>query len=330
MWETGVTFEEIPRKRRINEIHAIAPRSRADTINRPMVPAPLMTDEPMSDKADFVLVDLGMLLNREGKSLAEVFEAMDEDGSKTIEPDEFRKGLLKLGIAELDESEIDRIIAAVDLDGDGEIDLLELHNAFNEHNMPTRIVGAAADAPRAAGPTPEGFRPWTERGASKMALLFPDMEAFQDATNARVISGLSMLGLVLFWWNAVSGIARATAGGARDHSIDLMMMISGASHNAAPAPHLDALSTLFMIVIVYVMFLSSPTFIVALVAGLLMAIGGMMAGGTLSWVIAIAGVGLAVWGGMEMRNHMPEEGAASAGSESSEKSRSGEDAAEEE
>ena len=257
----------------------------------------------MTDKADFVLVDLGMMLNREGKTLSDLFAIMDEDGDKTITPDEFRRGLLAQGIAELDDSEVERIVTAIDLDGDGLIDLLELHNAFNEQNMPTRIVGAtASDTPAGSGPMAEGFRPWTEPGASKMSMLFPDVEAIKDPMNARAIAGVSMFGLLMFWFNGIFGIARQSVEGARDHSLDLMSIVTGGDYNAAPAPHLDALSSLLMILLVYVMFLSSPAFIVALFVGALMCIAAIAVGGALAWLMLLIAVGLLVWGGMELSN----------------------------
>jgi hypothetical protein len=265
-----------------------------------------MSDDTSGDKADFVLVDLGMMLNREGKTLSDLFSIMDEDGDKSITPDEFRRGLLTLGIAELNDAEIDRLMKAVDLDGDGLIDLLELHNAFNEHNMPTRIIGAdASETPSGSGPAAEGFRPWNEKGASKMALLFPDVEALQDPMNARAISGISMFGLVLFWMNGVFGVARQAMDMPRDHAIDLMSMMTGGEHNAAPAPHLDALSTLVMILLVYMMFLASPAFIVAMFVGGLIFIAAIASGGAMSWMMMIISVGLLVWGALELNKFMP-------------------------
>jgi hypothetical protein len=265
-----------------------------------------MSDDTGGDMADFVLVDLGMMLNREGKTLSDLFSVMDEDGDKSITPDEFRRGLLTLGIAELDENEIDRLVKAVDLDGDGMIDLLELHNAFNEHNMPTRIIGAdASESPSGPGPQAEGFRPWNEKGASKMALLFPDVEALQDPMNARAISGFSMFGLLLFWWNGIFGVARQAMDMPRDHAIDLMAMMTGGDHNSAPAPHLDALSTLLMILLVYMMFLASPSFIVAMFVGGLIFIAAVASGGAMSWMMMIISVGLIVWGALELNKFMP-------------------------
>jgi hypothetical protein len=104
-----------------------------------------MSEDSLPKKADLVLMDLGMMLQSAGISLSDVFSVIDQDGDSTISPDEFRAGLFKLGIAELDEGEINRVIDAIDLNGDGQLDLQELQNSFNEHNMPTRIIGEKAE-----------------------------------------------------------------------------------------------------------------------------------------------------------------------------------------
>ena len=110
-----------------------------------------MSEDSLPMKADLVLIDLGLMLQSAGLSLPDVFTVMDQDDDSTISPDEFRAGLFKLGIAELDEGEINRVIDAIDLNGDGQIDLKELQNSFNEHNMPTRIVGEKAGIPQHDG-----------------------------------------------------------------------------------------------------------------------------------------------------------------------------------
>ena len=57
--------------------------------------------------------------------LKELFKDFDKDGSGTISLDELREGL-KLNASEAASAELDAIMAAIDLDGSGELDKKEL------------------------------------------------------------------------------------------------------------------------------------------------------------------------------------------------------------
>ena len=51
-----------------------------------------------------------------------------------------KMGFLSLRLADLPPSQIDRLVAAIDEDGNGVIDLEELSNTFGETNKPTKSV----------------------------------------------------------------------------------------------------------------------------------------------------------------------------------------------
>ena len=54
-----------------------------------------------------------------------LFEKFDENSDGTIDYDELKRGLLSLNLADLPPSQIDRLVAEIDADGNGVIDLDE-------------------------------------------------------------------------------------------------------------------------------------------------------------------------------------------------------------
>ena len=58
----------------------------------------------------------------------------------TLTAYEFREGLNKLGLANLPPHEVDRLVTALDINGDGMIDLPELGLAFTRDMMPAKII----------------------------------------------------------------------------------------------------------------------------------------------------------------------------------------------
>ena len=81
--------------------------------------------------ADEVLDVLRDWFNNTGIDAKVLFAKFDSDSDGSIDADELRDGLLKLNLADLPPSQIDRLISEVDDDEDGVISLEELVIAIN-------------------------------------------------------------------------------------------------------------------------------------------------------------------------------------------------------
>ena len=90
--------------------------------------------------ADNVVEVLGNWLTATGLGTRDLFEKFDTDGDGKITSEEFKNGLLSLKLADLPPSQIDRLVTAIDEDGNGIIDLDELSNTFGEANEPLKDV----------------------------------------------------------------------------------------------------------------------------------------------------------------------------------------------
>ena len=62
-----------------------------------------------------------LLKSNRGK-LRDVFLKLDKDGGGSIDKNEFRRGLMGLGI-ELQDEEVDGVFSAIDVNGDGDVSL---------------------------------------------------------------------------------------------------------------------------------------------------------------------------------------------------------------
>ncbi len=76
--------------------------------------------------ADDVVDVLRQWFNDTGIDVNTLFSKMDSDGDGSIDPEELKNGLLKLNLADLPPSQIDRLISEFDTDSDGLISLGEL------------------------------------------------------------------------------------------------------------------------------------------------------------------------------------------------------------
>ena len=92
--------------------------------------------------ADDVIQILADWLNATGLSVVDLFKRFDENGDGVIEAQEFKTGLLALNIADLPESQVNRLVDTLDEDGNGVIDLQELESTFTPpDNQPSKKVG---------------------------------------------------------------------------------------------------------------------------------------------------------------------------------------------
>ena len=93
--------------------------------------------------ADNVIEVLSNWLTATGLSTRDLFVKFDANNDGKITSEEFRNGLLSLKLADLPPSQIERLVTAIDEDGDGIIDLEELSNTFGEpDNKPLKEIAA--------------------------------------------------------------------------------------------------------------------------------------------------------------------------------------------
>jgi len=90
------------------------------------VSAQLHNDEVAEYPMPEELVMLAQYLKQSKQSIFEFFSSIDLDGSGEVDGYEFREALSKANIADLPPWEMGRLVNAVDLDGDGRLNLPEL------------------------------------------------------------------------------------------------------------------------------------------------------------------------------------------------------------
>ncbi|RAH14085.1 MAG: hypothetical protein CMB56_006565 [Methanobacteriota archaeon] len=93
-----------------------------------------------SENSNDILWDIRDYLDKNNKTLKDVFKDLDEDNSEKISVDEFRSGLLNLDIANMSESAVNNLVKVLDENNDGEISLDEFKAAYNDDNLPAKIV----------------------------------------------------------------------------------------------------------------------------------------------------------------------------------------------
>ena len=88
--------------------------------------------------ADEVLDVLREWFTNTGIDAKVLFAKFDSDSDGSIDAEELKEGLLKLNLADLPASQIDRLISEVDGDNDGVISLEELVSAINGEELPDK------------------------------------------------------------------------------------------------------------------------------------------------------------------------------------------------
>ena len=96
--------------------------------------------------ADDVVDVLRKWFTETGIEVNALFNKMDVDGDGSIDSDELKDGLLKLNLADLPPSQIDRLVAEFDSDNDGKISLQELIFTITGKEMESDDDSSDADA----------------------------------------------------------------------------------------------------------------------------------------------------------------------------------------
>ena len=94
--------------------------------------------------ADDVVEVLRKWLETTGISIPTLFKKFDTNNDNLIDSSELKTGLLSLNLADLPPSQVERLVKTIDEDGDGQIDLSELHETITGEKLEPEDTTAAA------------------------------------------------------------------------------------------------------------------------------------------------------------------------------------------
>ena len=89
--------------------------------------------------ADDVVEVLAKWLETTGITIPTLFKKFDTNNDNLIDSGELKTGLLSLNLADLPPSQVERLVEIIDEDGDGQIDLSELHETITGEKLPTPV-----------------------------------------------------------------------------------------------------------------------------------------------------------------------------------------------
>ena len=89
--------------------------------------------------ADDVVDVLAKWLETTGITIPTLFKKFDTNNDNLIDSVELKTGLLSLNLADLPPSQVERLVEIIDEDGDGQIDLSELHETITGDKLPTPV-----------------------------------------------------------------------------------------------------------------------------------------------------------------------------------------------
>lgn len=95
--------------------------------------------------ADDVVEVLRKWLETTGISIPTLFKKFDTNNDNLIDSSELKTGLLSLNLADLPPSQVERLVNTIDEDGDGQIDLSELHETITGEKLESEVI--AEDEP---------------------------------------------------------------------------------------------------------------------------------------------------------------------------------------
>ena len=95
--------------------------------------------------ADDVVEVLRKWLETTGISIPTLFKKFDTNNDNLIDSSELKTGLLSLNLADLPPSQVERLVNTIDEDGDGQIDLSELHETITGEKIEPVVI--AEDEP---------------------------------------------------------------------------------------------------------------------------------------------------------------------------------------
>jgi len=96
--------------------------------------------------ADDVIEVMSRWLKSTNLTVVDLFAKFDENNDGEITSEEFKNGLLSLNLADLPPSQVERLVEAIDEDGNGVIDLEELSNTFDVDFEPTKTISTTEES----------------------------------------------------------------------------------------------------------------------------------------------------------------------------------------
>ena len=97
--------------------------------------------------ADDVVDILRQWVADTGVNIRKLFDKFDENNDGTIDSQELKRGLLSLNLADLPPSQVDRLVAEIDADGNGVIDLDEFDKILSGHESAEDTENEPSDEP---------------------------------------------------------------------------------------------------------------------------------------------------------------------------------------
>jgi succinate dehydrogenase/fumarate reductase cytochrome b subunit len=104
----------------------------------------------------------------------------------------------------------------------------------------------------------ELFGGWLNTKYSRLAQRFPDSHILKDPGINKLIIFSSLIGLVVFVYNALIGLARETMSSPRNMTVDFTSIMKGGEYNATWAPHLDLVGGLMIVIFAAILFMTGP------------------------------------------------------------------------
>ena len=86
--------------------------------------------------SDDVIDVMSGWLSSTGITIHNLFSRFDSNNDGIISSEEFREGLLSLKLADLPPSQVERLVNAIDEDGNGSVEISELSHTFGQEYIP--------------------------------------------------------------------------------------------------------------------------------------------------------------------------------------------------
>lgn len=118
--------------------------------------------------------------------------------------------------------------------------------------------GVSKSSEKKASEGDEFLSDWWNCEESMLARALPKMGFLKEPAVHKASILISITGIIALLWNAIHGIARQSVGGARDHTLDFLAMITGADQKSVAAPHLDLISGIILFALFTILAMTRP------------------------------------------------------------------------
>jgi hypothetical protein len=144
----------------------------------------------------------------------------------------------------------------------GRVHQVKLIERYDKLHIRTKKLfdtsGVSKKSENKASEGDEFLSAWWNCEESMLARALPQMEFLKTPPVHKASILISITGILALLWNSIHGIARQSVGGARDHSLDFLAMITGADHASVAAPNLDLISGIILFGLFTILAMSRP------------------------------------------------------------------------